>query len=115
MTAAGGVGLGCALLVRHELALVTIPVGVWLLLEQKFRWRDAVRDGLIVAAPVVVALAVTAYYNVVRFGNPFDTGYLRDQTAGLGSFWAGAAVCWSVRAGRCSSTPRSPCLVSRRW
>ena len=91
LLAAGGVGLGCALLVRHELALVTIPVGVWLLLEQKFRWRDAVRDGLIVAAPVVVALAVTAYYNVVRFGNPFDTGYLRDETAGLGSFWAGAA------------------------
>ena len=35
-------------------------------------------------------MLITAYYNAVRFGNPLDTGYLRDQTAGFGSVWAGA-------------------------
>lgn len=87
---AGGVGLGCALLVRHELALVTLPVGVWLLLESWPRWGVFARRSVLAGAPVVVAVLITAYYNVTRFGNPLDTGYLRDETAGFGSVWEGA-------------------------
>jgi len=87
---AGGVGLGCALLVRHELALVTLPVGLWFLLESRPRWDVFVRRSFLAGAPVAVALLGTAYYNVTRFGNPLDTGYLRDETAGFGSVWEGA-------------------------
>ncbi len=86
---AGGVGLGCALLVRHELALVTLPVGLWFLLESRPRWDLFVRRSLFAGAPVVAAVLITAYYNVTRFGNPLDTGYLRDETAGFGSAWEG--------------------------
>ncbi len=89
MVMGGGVGLGCALLVRHELALVTVPVGCWLLLEHGRDWKRALKDILTVAIPVAMALLVTAYYNLTRFGNPLDTGYLRDATAGFGSIWTG--------------------------
>ncbi len=89
MLVCGGVGLGCALLVRHELALVTLPVGLWLLLEYGLDWKRFLKNALIVATPVAMALLVTAYYNLTRFGNPLDTGYLRDATAGFGSIWTG--------------------------
>ena len=87
---AGGVGLGCALLVRHELALVSLPVGAWFLLESWPRFGLFLRRALLAGAPVVVAVLITAYYNIVRFGNSLDTGYLRDETAGLGVIWDGA-------------------------
>jgi|TARA_B100000586_G_scaffold231892_1_gene181076 hypothetical protein len=43
-----------------------------------------------VATPAVVAVVITGYYNWIRFGNVFDTGYLRDHTAGFSSFFEGA-------------------------
>jgi len=85
----GGVGLGCALLVRHELVLVTVPVGIWLFLESGLDWKRTLKNTLVVALPVAMALLLTGYYNLTRFGNPLDTGYLRDATAGFGSVWAG--------------------------
>jgi hypothetical protein len=87
----GGVGLGSALLVRHELALLCLPVGLWLVAESRYDWRLVVRRGLLVGVPVVIALLVTLYYDAARFGNPLDTGYLRDETLGFGPFWAGLA------------------------
>jgi hypothetical protein len=47
--------------------------------------------GLVSGVPVVAAGLLTLYYNYVRFGNALDTGYLRDDTLALGSFWAGFA------------------------
>ena len=47
--------------------------------------------GLVSGLPVVAAGLVTLYYNYARFGNALDTGYLRDDTLALGSFWAGVA------------------------
>jgi hypothetical protein len=87
----GGIALGGALLVKHELALVCLPIGLWIIAES---WPDRsllIRRALVSAAPVLVALAVTLYYNDVRFGNPLDTGYLRDDTLGTGSITAGLA------------------------
>ena len=55
------------------------------------RLATRVRRGLLSGLPVVAAVLVTLYYNDVRFGNPLDTGYLRDDTLGIGSFWAGLA------------------------
>jgi hypothetical protein len=89
MLAVGGAGFGAALLVRQELALLCVPVALWFLAELDYDWRRVVRLGLIAATPIVLAALVTLYYNAVRFGNPFDTGYLRDETVALGSLWTG--------------------------
>ena len=89
MLVLGGAGLGAAILVRHELALVCLPIGLWLIVESKGDWRLAVRRGLQSGAPVATAVLLTLYYNQIRFGNLFDTGYLRDETLAIGSFWAG--------------------------
>jgi len=84
-----GVGLGCALLVRHELVLATVPVGLFILTESRWKIRDAFRQVVPVAVPVAAAIALTLYYNDTRFGNPLDTGYLRDGTTAFGSLWTG--------------------------
>jgi hypothetical protein len=89
MLALGGAGLGGALLVRHELALLCLPVGLWIMVESRHDWRRVVRRGLLAGLPVVAAVLVTIYYNEARFGNPLDAGYLRDQTVAFGSFWVG--------------------------
>lgn len=90
MLAAGGAGFGCAMLVRHELVLAVLPVTAWIALETAPRWQVAIRRSTAVGAPVLVAIAATAYYNVARFGNPLDTGYLREDTVWFGSLWEGA-------------------------
>ena len=86
----GGVALGCALLVRHELALAVLPVMAWIALENSPRWKVAARHAVAVGVPVLAAVLATAAYNIARFGNVLDTGYLRDETAGFGSIWDGA-------------------------
>jgi hypothetical protein len=42
-----------------------------------------------VAVPVLAAAMLTLCYNHVRFGSPWDTGYLRDGTATFGSIRIG--------------------------
>jgi hypothetical protein len=85
----GGVGFACALLVRHELALATLPAGVWFIIESRGRVRDIFTQTMAVAIPVAAAIALTLYYNDARFGNLLDTGYLRDGTATFGPVWVG--------------------------
>jgi hypothetical protein len=84
-----GIGFGCTMLVRHELVLATVPVGIFILMESRWRIRDAFRRVVPVAVPVAVAIALTLYYNYARFANPLDTGYLRDGTTAFGSIWTG--------------------------
>jgi hypothetical protein len=87
----GGAGIGAALLVRVELGLLCLPIAAWLAMESSPDWRLAGRRGLLVGVPVVLAVLVTLYYNEIRFGNPLDNGYLRDDTAGFGPIWVGLA------------------------
>lgn len=91
MLALGGLGLGSALLIKHELGLLCLPVGLWIVADSAYDWRVIVRRGLLVGLPVVAAILVTLYYNYTRFGNPLDTGYLRDETVAIGSVWTGLA------------------------
>jgi hypothetical protein len=107
-----GVGFGCAALVRHELILATVPAGIFILMEtigkpgdgfmtrvrrlfasagtgHESAWRAVLRHVVPVAVPVAAAIALTLYYNDTRFGNPWDTGYLRDGTTAFGSLWTG--------------------------
>jgi len=84
-----GAGVGAALLVRHELALTALPVAAVLALAHRGHPATLARRLAIFALPIGVAIAATLYYNWVRFGNPLDTGYLRDNTASFGSPWVG--------------------------
>ena len=89
MLVVGGAGFGGAHLVRHELVLLCAIVGVWLALESRPDWRLFIKRALLTAGPVVAALLITAVYDQLRFGNPLDTGYLRDDTVAAGSWWSG--------------------------
>lgn len=91
MLVLGGVGLGCAMLVKHELVLLCLPVAVWIMAESKWDWRLILKRGLMAGLPVAVAVVLTLYYNYMRFGNPIDTGYLRDTTVIRGSVLVGLA------------------------
>lgn len=84
-----GVGLACTAMVRHELILATVPVGIFILMEARGRLRQAIAQVLPIAVPVAVAIALTLYYNYVRFANPLDTGYLRDGTTTWGPLSTG--------------------------
>jgi len=83
-----GAFVGLALLTRHELGLLLLPI---LLLHATT--RDAsVRATRAIAtlAGVTPALLLWLAYNALRFGNPLDTGYMRDSTSAFGSsVWTG--------------------------
>jgi hypothetical protein len=76
--ALGGTWLGCALLTRHEMALMAIPLGVWIVVESMTDRPKLLRRCMTFGVPVAVAVGVWMWYNFVRFGHPFDTGLLRD-------------------------------------
>jgi hypothetical protein len=90
--AGAGAFAGLALLTRHEMGLVAPAAVVYLFLATRGRpglgTRLAVCFGIVFAA----AVAIWGGLNVVRFGNPLDSGLLRDQTPGFGSpVWQGLA------------------------
>jgi len=62
---------GLAALARPTVGLAVIPFGILLLIESKERVRAAVEF----AAPVLAALAITAWWDWVRFGSVLETGY----------------------------------------
>ena len=74
----GGALLAGALLTRHEMAVMAAPLGVWLLYEHRDTPRLACRRLAFLATPVTVGVGLWMWYNVARFGHPFDTGLMRD-------------------------------------
>ncbi len=80
----GGVWLAASLMTRHEMAIAALPIGMWLLFSAKDR-RTGVGH-LAAFAPGVLG-GVTAWlaFNFYRFGNAFDSGYLRDATPEFGA------------------------------
>jgi hypothetical protein len=96
LTLIGGLWLGFALLVRHELALVAVVCLLWVYFAAGRRIVPALKAWLLIGLPVFGAGVLTLYYNQVRFGSPWDTGYLRDSTATFGSALEGfAGLLWS--------------------
>ncbi len=83
-----GAFVGLALLTRHELALLLLPI---LLLHATTRDASVRAPGAIATlAGVTPALLLWLAYNALRFGNPLDTGYMRDSTSAFGSsVWTG--------------------------
>ena len=81
LLALGGTLLGCALLTRHEMGLMALPLGVWVVVESlESRPRCLRRLGTF-GLPVAVAVGIWMWYNFARFGHPLDTGLLRDPNA----------------------------------
>lgn len=66
-----GLLIGLAALARPTLLVVAVPFGLALLAEAEDRLKAAVTFAL----PLLVVLAVTGWWDYVRFGSPFETGY----------------------------------------
>jgi hypothetical protein len=80
-----GVWMAVALLTRHELALAVLPIAAWILLRRQPPWADRWKQLAAFAAGPAVGTVIWLVYNAVRFGNPFDAGYLRDTVPQFGS------------------------------
>ena len=89
---AAGFWLAVSLMTRHEMVLGAVPIAALLLTAGPaaldVRWRR-----LASFAPGVVAgVAIWLVFNAVRFGNPFDAGYLRDPAPEFGSSVTGGLL-----------------------
>jgi hypothetical protein len=75
-----GAGLGVALLARLNNAIVAPFLGLLLLAylgrRHGRRWRAWIVPVVSFAVPVLASLAVAGWYNWLRFGSPWNTGYL---------------------------------------
>jgi hypothetical protein len=71
---AGGCALGAALLTRHELGVVALPVFALLVAESRPPGRRTVSNVVTVAIPLAAAMAIWLAYNFARFGDPLDSG-----------------------------------------
>ncbi len=80
-----GAALGAALLTRHELALAVLSATAFLVLELRHDRGRLIRGLALVWAPFACAVGIWLTLNYVRFGNPFDSGYLRDPIPGFRS------------------------------
>lgn len=77
-----GLALAAAMLTRNHLVLTGIFPAIYLLSKERpWRWGHVVRNLLIAAVPLLVALAIVLVYNQLRFGNPFDNGVAYHQMA----------------------------------
>jgi hypothetical protein len=77
-----GVAAGAALLTRHEMMLAAAVIAAWLAVRSGVRRRGAIAAYL---AGYIPMLLVWGGLNWWRFGNPLESGYLRDPTPGYGS------------------------------
>jgi hypothetical protein len=66
-----GLLIGLAALARPTLLLAAVPFGLALLFETRQRFATALAFGL----PLVAAIAVTGWWDYVRFGSVLETGY----------------------------------------
>ena len=81
LTLLAGLGLGLAVLVRNDSLLFVAIDAVWLAV---ILWRRTIRtiviQSLAFFAPIAGALAVTAWYNLARFGSVTQSGYIHDAS-----------------------------------
>ncbi len=73
------------LMTRHELGLALLPIAGWLWFSAAASSRERVRRLAAFAPGAAAGIAAWLGYNFVRFGNPFDSGHLRDPVPGFGS------------------------------
>ncbi len=78
-----GIGLALALLARLNNAIAVPFFGLWLLAicyrRSGRRWPAWVGPLVAFGLPVLAALVLTGWYNSIRFGSPWITGYLPEE------------------------------------
>ena len=81
-----GAAAGFEVLVRPAGILAIIPIGigvVWLALSDgpSSNWSAITKPLLVWVAPLIVCLCTLGFYNVMRFGSPFESGYFQEARA----------------------------------
>ena len=79
-----GLLLGAAVLTRHEMILAVGPCFLWLTLESRSDHLLLIRRVKRFGVPVLTACLLWGSYNLARFGNPFDAGYIEANAMGFG-------------------------------
>jgi hypothetical protein len=78
-----GAGLGIALLARLNNAIAAPFLGLLLLVylyrQHGRNWQSWLGPVVLFGLPVLVSLAITGWYNWLRFGSPLTTGYLPQE------------------------------------
>jgi hypothetical protein len=80
-----GVWLAASLMTRHEMALAALPIAGWLWCDGARPLPERLRRVAFFSPGLLAGAAAWLVYNVIRFGNPLDSGYLRDPAPGFGS------------------------------
>ncbi|MBK5296517.1 MAG: glycosyltransferase family 39 protein [Vicinamibacteria bacterium] len=79
-----GFWVSLALLTRHELVLVAVPILAYFWMSARTR-SEFLRHAAMLVAGLLPALVGWLSYNAWRFGHPLDAGYMRDSVPGFGS------------------------------
>ena len=79
----GGAAIGYAVLTRHEMLIAALPLLLWCWLDTAHKPGRRLRTLALFGVPIVFGVIGWLTYNYVRFGNPFDTGLLRDPNVRL--------------------------------
>jgi hypothetical protein len=80
-----GFWLAASFMTRHEMMLALLPITAWLWLDGRQDARERWRRLAAFAPGIGIGAVVWLAFNAARFGNPLDSGYLRDAAPGLGS------------------------------
>ena len=70
-----GVCLGASFLARPTTILAAIPFGLYLIWTRRGELRAMARSAASFGLPIAGAIAFYGWFNWVRFGSPFETGY----------------------------------------
>jgi hypothetical protein len=70
-----GVWLGASFLARPTTVLAALPFGLYLLWTRRAEFRSMALGAASFRLPIAGAIALYAWFNWVRFGSPFETGY----------------------------------------
>lgn len=73
-----GVWLAASILTRHEMAIGIAPIAVWLCADRRPTSQERTRRLAAFAPGLLAGGIIWLVYNYARFGNPIDSGYLRD-------------------------------------
>jgi hypothetical protein len=77
-----GLALAGAMLTRNQMVFTGIFPAIYLLCQEKpWKWGRAIRNLSLAGLPLAGALAFYFFYNMVRFGNPFDVGVTHHNMA----------------------------------
>jgi hypothetical protein len=72
---AAGLAAGAAIVMRPNLVLLGVPIGLFLLFRPERRWRDRVRSAAMYAAGAGAGCVLVGIIQNAFYGSPFSSGY----------------------------------------